>query len=253
MMRIFNRLFSVVSSPQATVFLLLALLILVVGGTIFQVNHSLYETQRTVFNAWIVFPLPFFPFPGVKLVILLLILNLVAAGAKCKRLSIQSTGLLLVHCGIAVLFIGAGLGLALRQESSLTLSEGESSSIAQPARNGPDSMSGLQLPFTVQLQRFILKHSLSSGALEDYESRIHVLGSAIDRDVVISMNRPFRYRDFTFYQSSYREDQGRMASTLAVVKNPLRAVPYLAGIMIAAGLLFHFLLRFFQSAGNKHA
>lgn len=249
-----RQVFAAVASPRVTVILLLVVAVLVIHGTLYQVRHSLYDARLHIFDAWIVLFPPFIPFPGVKLAVLLLFINMLAAGAARFRRAFTSAGLLCVHCGIAALFIGAGLGYALRQESSLTLGEGESSALSIAAAGGQsDMVRSVPLPLTVRLRNFVLKRSPGSGALEDYESRVHVLGSDIDREVVISMNRPFRYRDFTFYQSSYQDNEGRMMSVLAVVRNPARMLPYLASIMIAAGLVIHFLGKFAGSIRRKRA
>jgi hypothetical protein len=249
-----RQVFAAAASPHATVVLLLVVAALVVDGTLYEARHSLYDARRHIFDAWIVFFPPFIPFPGVKLAVLLLFINLLASGAARVRRSFKGFGLLCVHAGIASLFIGAGLGYTLRQESSLTLGEGESSASALAASEGSsDAARSVPLPLTVRLRSFVLKRAPGSGALEDYESRVHVLGSDIDRDAVISMNRPFRYRDFTFYQSSYQDNGGRMLSTLAIVRNPARILPYFAGILIAAGLIFHFLAKFAGSIRRKRA
>lgn len=60
-----------------------------------------------------------------------------------------------------------------------------------------------------------------------------------DRDVLIYMNNPLRYEGKTFFQSSFGKDD--TLSVLLVVRNPAWQVPYLACLLVAAGLTWHFL------------
>ena len=56
------------------------------------------------------------------------------------------------------------------------------------------------------------------------------------RDVLIYMNHPLRYRGETFFQSGFKPDY----TELQVVYNPSFLAPYLACVIVAAGLLFQF-------------
>ena len=61
------------------------------------------------------------------------------------------------------------------------------------------------------------------------------------------MNEPLRFKDYTFYQASYQIDaMGREASTLAVVKNGGRLLPYIATFVTFFGLAYHFLIAAFK-------
>jgi hypothetical protein len=60
-----------------------------------------------------------------------------------------------------------------------------------------------------------------------------------DREVLISMNQPLRYKGYTFYQSSFSEDE--RSSILQVVKNPGWAVPYAGIALVSLGLCLQFL------------
>lgn len=60
-----------------------------------------------------------------------------------------------------------------------------------------------------------------------------------DREVLISMNQPLRYKGYTFYQSSFSEDE--RSSVLQVVKNPGWAVPYAGIALVSLGLCLQFL------------
>ena len=56
------------------------------------------------------------------------------------------------------------------------------------------------------------------------------------------MNHPLRYAGYTFYQASYAIDAtGRETSTLAVVHNRSRVVPYVGALAVGLGLAVHFI------------
>lgn len=61
------------------------------------------------------------------------------------------------------------------------------------------------------------------------------------RDELIFMNHPLRTGGKTYYQSQFRNED--RTSILQVVENPGWTIPYIACLMVAAGLLLHFLLR----------
>ena len=78
------------------------------------------------------------------------------------------------------------------------------------------------------------------------EVRIEHPGTGEDRKVLIYMNHPLRYAGLTFYQHQMAADEPMLqqglipTSTLQVVRNPTWLTPYLACLMVAAGLLYQF-------------
>ncbi|MFI5380780.1 MAG: cytochrome c biogenesis protein CcsA [Tepidisphaerales bacterium] len=68
-----------------------------------------------------------------------------------------------------------------------------------------------------------------------------------DREILIKMNEPFRYRGETFYQERMTGDT---ATGLQVVRNPAWTMPYVACAVGGVGLCLHFvimLVRFLQN------
>jgi hypothetical protein len=240
-------LLSALSSPTLTVGVLALLMILVAYGTLFQVGHGLFEAHQRIFDAWIFFPGGCLPFPGVRSTVLILCVNLVAAGLARFRRSVRNIGLLCTHLGIAVMLIGAAAGGMVRSESVLTIGKGETASL------GTTDTGYVALPFRCTLLDFSIRYHPGTTAPADYLSRLHVAGPGIDRDVVVGMNRPFRFRDYTVYQSSFREDEEDTVSELAVVKNPLRNLPPFAAIIIAAGIILHFGIKLTAGSRVNHA
>ncbi len=97
------------------------------------------------------------------------------------------------------------------------------------------------LPFTLTLQDFTMERYPGTETARSYQSKVKIEYDGISREVLIYMNNPLRYKDFTLYQSSYAIDEwGREISTLAVVKNAGRLLPYIASFITFFGLVVHF-------------
>lgn len=337
------------ASLQLTAAGLLLLALLVVWGTVYQASHGLHAAQTTFFHSWGFLAFGFLPLPGVTLVGLILLLNLLLAARFRLRWRWNQAGLIIAHLGL-LLFLGGGYYMQhVSEETYLTLHEGESSSFstsyrdwelaiwpestavkqvtavdsdgmregdeialdplplglrvdqffpncravrgaekapltprppeADPqanlpggtwsARAGSESVSftlwagaesahsfviggrrfrvelrlkRLPLPVTLTLTDFRKRVYPGSEIPRAFESRVVVQGADIRREALISMNKPLRVREFTFYQSSYEEGgPGGDASTFSVVRNSGRLLPYFASGLLAAGLCVHFL------------
>jgi ABC-type transport system involved in cytochrome c biogenesis permease subunit len=99
------------------------------------------------------------------------------------------------------------------------------------------------LPFTVELLDFEKQVYPGTQDAQSYHSDVIVREGALAWQSRIKMNEPLRYKGYTFYQSSFlRGDMGEM-TVLAVVKNAGRLFPYIASILLAAGLLVHLFQR----------
>jgi hypothetical protein len=239
MLEFFKTGIRVLSSPKLTTTCLLILAVLVFWGTIFQASHGLYEAQQRFFGAWIVLIGGWLPFPGVKLVGLVCVCNLLASMLFRIRRRPANAGLFVIHAGVIILLIGGAYGHHVSRESALELAEGQSSAMAHDDQGNP-----APLPVTITLLDFEKKFHPGSSIPLSFQSRVHITGPNVDRDAVIAMNRPLRWRDYAFYQSSYADaPEGRESSTLAVVKNPARMVPSIAGIIAGMGLLLHFVIK----------
>ncbi len=99
-------------------------------------------------------------------------------------------------------------------------------------------------PYSLTLQKFtheryagtqIAKNFASHAVLSDPERNEN-------RDVLIYMNHPLRYRGETFFQSGF--EQNDTATILQDVYNPSFIAPYVACVIVAAGLLFQFAYHF---------
>jgi len=104
------------------------------------------------------------------------------------------------------------------------------------------------VPFILKLKEFKMERHPNTEVARSYESLVEVLSGGTSREILISMNEPMRYKSYTLYQASYSIDGlGRERSTLAVVKNQGRLLPYIATFMTFAGLVIHLLLMAFPA------
>jgi ABC-type transport system involved in cytochrome c biogenesis permease subunit len=76
-----------------------------------------------------------------------------------------------------------------------------------------------------------------------FSSDIHLIDPSNRTDVThhIWMNNPLRYKGDTFYQSGFDPRPGQKESTLSVVANRGWMIPYIGCMIVAVGLLAHFL------------
>jgi hypothetical protein len=103
------------------------------------------------------------------------------------------------------------------------------------------------IPFIVRLKEFKMERHPNTEIARSYESLVEIISGGAAREVLISMNEPLRHNSYTMYQSSYSIDPlGREHSTLAVVKNQGRVLPYIATFVVSAGLAIHLLLMAFS-------
>ncbi|MCA9400154.1 MAG: cytochrome c biogenesis protein ResB [Candidatus Omnitrophica bacterium] len=108
-----------------------------------------------------------------------------------------------------------------------------------------------ELPFAIKLKDFRKEVHPGTEMASSYESLVEVIHEGLTREVLIYMNEPLRFKDYTLYQASYAVDQmGRELSTLAVVKNAGRLLPYISSFIVFFGLVWHFLYMAFKR-GNK--
>jgi ABC-type transport system involved in cytochrome c biogenesis permease subunit len=77
----------------------------------------------------------------------------------------------------------------------------------------------------------------------DYSSFIKLVDSDTGeiRDERVWMNNPLRYRGETFYQSDYQQlEGGKEFTSIQVVQNSGWMIPYVACMIVAIGMMYHF-------------
>jgi hypothetical protein len=95
-------------------------------------------------------------------------------------------------------------------------------------------------PYSVTLQKFTHERYAGTEIPKNFSSRVTLIDPEriVNRDVLIYMNHPLRYRGETFYQAGFQKDD--QATILQVVHNPSFIAPYAACVIVSAGLLVQF-------------
>jgi hypothetical protein len=98
------------------------------------------------------------------------------------------------------------------------------------------------LPFSLNLLQVTHDKYPGTEIPKNFASRVRLKDAAghEDREVVIFMNNPLRHGGQTFYQ--YQMNAAGKMSAFQVVSNPGWLMPYIACIMMGAGLTFQFCL-----------
>lgn len=139
-MKAFKKLFAILSSFGFAAILLVFLTLLTWLGTLEQVEHGLFETQKKYFESiflvhkfdlrlpWITdgsfewahvaFPLPL---PGVYLLLSLLLLNLVCGGIVRMRKDRARLGILIAHLGIVLMLVAGFVKYRFSIDGQMTL------------------------------------------------------------------------------------------------------------------------------------
>lgn len=106
-------------------------------------------------------------------------------------------------------------------------------------------------PYSLTLQRFTHEKYAGTEIPKNFASKVTLIDpdKSVNRDVLIYMNHPLRYGGETFYQAGFQKDDS--ATILQVVRNPSFVAPYVACIVVAAGLLVQFGFHLFGFARRQ--
>jgi len=98
--------------------------------------------------------------------------------------------------------------------------------------------------YSLTLQKFTHERYAGTDIARNYASQITLIDPerSEDRDVLIYMNHPLRYRGETYYQASFEKNDA--ATILQTVHNPTFIAPYVACVIVGAGLLVQFAFQF---------
>jgi hypothetical protein len=109
-------------------------------------------------------------------------------------------------------------------------------------------------PYSIGLVKFSHDKYKGTDTPKNFASRIRLVNpqSNEDREVLIKMNNPLRYEGTTYYQAGF--DKVRPDVTiLEVVTNPGWLTPYLACVLVAAGMIIQFMSHLIGFATKRKA
>lgn len=107
-------------------------------------------------------------------------------------------------------------------------------------------------PYSLHLIRFRFDRYPGTQIPKNFSSRVRLqnVETGEDREVLIYMNHPLRYDGETLYQADW-DHADEKGTILQVVRNPSWLTPYLACVIVAAGLLVQFLTHLFRFATKR--
>lgn len=126
-----KRILDLLSSYGLACVLLLCMFFLTFFGTIYQVDHGLYQAKQTFFSSWFLWTgepgasIPYFP--GGLTCMSLLSLNMALGGFIRMRITKRNLGVVVIHLGVAFMLLAGLVKLWKAEEGQLTLAEGERS------------------------------------------------------------------------------------------------------------------------------
>lgn len=103
----------------------------------------------------------------------------------------------------------------------------------------------LDLGFPIYLKKFSMTHYEGTQKAKTYSSDVEVLPADARPKVtgLIEMNEPLKYAGYTFYQSSFNQDEKTgepTASVLSVNYDPGRWIKYLGSLILSLGIVTFF-------------
>lgn len=100
------------------------------------------------------------------------------------------------------------------------------------------------LPFRIRLDDFHAEQHPGTAMARSYRSDVTVIDGNTSWESRIEMNKPLRYKGYTFFQSSFVENtDGTQQTVLAVVHNTSWLFPYIGTLLMGLGLLAHMVIR----------
>lgn len=105
-------------------------------------------------------------------------------------------------------------------------------------------------PYTLHLIDFRHDKFVGTDKPRNFSSLVRLVDPTHneDREVLIYMNAPLRYRGETFYQSAFKP--GDTGTILQVVRNPGWLLPYISCVMVTLGMMIHFGMRMIDGASR---
>lgn len=172
--------------------------------------------------------------PLFMLLQLLMVFNYICVAQRLRLWERRKWGALLVHGAFMVILAGAFVSHVFSEEGILHLREGEARDYLEVQTDR--GLVRHTLPFTVELQDFILTRYPGSESPSSYESRVIVRLDGEERVERIYMNNVLDLEGYRFFQASYdRDEQGTILSVSRDVAG--RTITYVGYALLFLGLL----------------
>lgn len=164
---------------------------------------------------------------------LLMVVNFCLSARQRRLWQRRKWGALLVHGAFAVVLCGAFVTHTFGEEGILHLREGERKDYLEVMTG--EGVARHRLPFSVELEDFILTRYPGSESPSSYESRVVVHVDGVERTERIYMNNVLDVMGYRFFQASYDPDE---LGTVLTVSHDVagRRITYTGYALLFAGL-----------------
>lgn len=233
-----RRVWQFLASLQLTVWLVLAIAVVLAAATIVESMRGVEAAQAIYFAPW------FLALEG------LFGLNLVVALIERWPKTKWRLGFAVTHLSLALILAGALMTAVAKVEGQLPLWEGEQSSAVLSDIGPQGARSTFQLPFEVRCDAFEMDFYPGTRRPSMFRSRVTVIDGADERPAVIEMNKPLEHRGYTFFQSSYQVQGGREMTVLSVSRDPGQTIVFTGYYLLIAGMILVFATRLIQARGR---
>lgn len=219
-----NKIFKYLQSSKLTVILLVIYGVVMGVATFYEKNTSTAEVFQYVYHSGWFFIIQF-----------LMAVNFIAVSIKRKLFSQRKWGVLLLHYSFVTILCGAMYTHLFSYEGMMHIREGESSSILYIG-DGNHAIEQ-ELPFSVELEDFILKRYPGSSSPSSYESDVVIRYKGEVWRQKIYMNNIAYVGPFRIYQTSYDRDE--LGTILTVNRDLIGMImSYLGYFMMTIGFIF---------------
>ena len=238
-----KKLLSNLASLKLTVILVLLIGVVLSAGTILESMRGT-EASKAVYEASWFYAL-----------LMLFAVNVVCALVDRWPKNRWRIGFAITHLSMLLILFGALVTLVAKTEGQMPIWEGEQSSTITQGKSEKDARP-LALPFAIKLDAFELDTYPGTGMPMQYRSRVRIVAGSAETPGIIEMNKPISYGGYTFFQSSYRIEQGRRATILSVSRDPGQTIVFVGYFLLVAGMIVVFatrLIQFRQAAAKPPA
>ncbi len=165
---------------------------------------------------------------------LLMVINFIAIFIKSNYFANKRWGVAVTHSALIIILVGALTTLLMGREGVLHVREGERSNTM--VVQTPERQEIINLPFEVELQKFVLKRYSGSSSPSSFESFIVVHADGESRREHIYMNNTLDIKGYRLFQASYDPDE--KGTVLIVNQDAMgRVITYTGYLLLGIGLL----------------
>lgn len=219
-----NKIFDTLFSFKFSVVLLAIYGVTMAAATFFEKSTSTVEVFRVFYHSWWFFCVQF-----------LMCVNFIGVAAKMHLLRQRKWGVLMLHYGFVVILAGAMFTHVFSYEGIMHIREGETSSSLYIGK--PQDGVMMELPFSVELEDFVLERYPGSSSPSSFESYVIIRHDGKTSREKIFMNNIAYVGQYRIYQTSYDRDE---LGTVLTVNKDLTGmiISYFGYIIMTLGFVF---------------